>query len=106
MAAEIEFRDLSPNERKMLDRMLSIPFPGRAELLEQARHASARRVGPEPGIEFQVTPTAKAQVHWRVPVEGETIDTDGVPILILLHIVDGMINELEFFKGDLSEIVG
>jgi hypothetical protein len=53
-----------------------------------------------------VTATTKAPVRWRVPVEGETVDQDGVPILILLHVVDGMLNELEFFKGDSTEIVG
>lgn len=41
-----------------------------------------------------------ASTEFRVPVEAEYLDADGVPICILLHVVDGRLNELEIFKAD------
>jgi len=42
----------------------------------------------------------KAKVTTRVPVEGRISDSDGSPIDILLHVIDGELNELEIFRAD------
>jgi hypothetical protein len=40
-----------------------------------------------------------------VPVEGSGSDTDGVPIHLLVHVVDGLAVELEIYKADGSPIL-
>lgn len=40
----------------------------------------------------------------RIPVEAELPDNDGVSIHVLLHVVNGLLAELEIYKDDLSPI--
>jgi len=47
----------------------------------------------------------KAKVKRRIPAEAEFRDTDGVLIHILLHVIDGKVNELEIYKEDGSPII-
>lgn len=47
----------------------------------------------------------RAPVHVRVPVEGSGIDSDGVSIYVLVHVVDGVAVELEIYKADGSPIL-
>ena len=44
-------------------------------------------------------------MHARVPVEGSGSDSDGVPIYVLVHVVDGLAVELEIYKADGSPIL-
>ena len=46
-----------------------------------------------------------AGVVSRVPVEGEGIDSDGGTIAMLLHILDGVVVELEIYRADGEQIV-
>jgi len=47
-----------------------------------------------------------AHVARRVPVEAELEDVDGVTIHVLLHVVQGFLNELEVFREDGGLIQG
>lgn len=49
-------------------------------------------------------PVNPAPVTQRVPVEGELGDEADTRIHCLLHVVDGTLNELEFFREDGSPI--
>jgi hypothetical protein len=49
---------------------------------------------------------SKADVKNRVPVIGLTKDESGAAIDILLHVVDGKVNELEFVRLDGEPIKG
>ncbi|HKI03790.1 MAG TPA: hypothetical protein VKK31_17550 [Thermoanaerobaculia bacterium] len=40
----------------------------------------------------------------RIPIEKHFKDSDGVMIHILLHVVEGLVSELEVFKGDSSRV--
>ena len=55
-------------------------------------------------LRFDVKTDIKAPVIKRIPVEAETEDADGVPIHLLLHVVDGKVAELEVYKDDGSPI--
>ena len=41
----------------------------------------------------------------RVPVEGEYLDDDGVPVWILLHVSGGVLKELEICRADGLQII-
>jgi hypothetical protein len=55
-----------------------------------------------PTIGFFINPvtSTRAKVSRRIPIEAEGKDIDGVKIHILLHVVDGFMDELEIFRED------
>ena len=42
----------------------------------------------------------------RVPVEAEAEDIDGVTVHVLLHVIDGYIDELEIYRDDSAPLRG
>jgi hypothetical protein len=100
----MEYRQLSDSERKLLEKLLEPKFPGRLELLEQLKAVRAKEIDEDGGLELQCIASQPAPVMCRVPTEGECNDSDGVAIHILLHVVDGMMCELELFKEDGSRV--
>jgi hypothetical protein len=102
-------RTLKPDESAIIERLLQDPFPGRDELREQISRSRVRPVDEYRddygSIEFEVEGGPKAKVTQRVPVDARANDSDGVPIEFLLHVVDGIVRELEIYKADGSPIV-
>ena len=98
------FRSLSEAEKNILAVLLGAEFPGNRALAEQVAHARARQIDPEGSLEFSVEGGPPAEVVRRVPVEAELEDSDGVTIHVLLHVLDGFMNELEIFREDSGPI--
>jgi hypothetical protein len=48
--------------------------------------------------------TLRAEVVRRIPVEAEFDDQDGVGVHVLLHVLDGYLNELEIYREDSSPL--
>jgi hypothetical protein len=102
-------RPLSSYERRILDTLLGLEFPGVAELRAQADtvvayaecacgcRSALLNVGSE------VTPVSTAK---RMPVEGWGVDSDGASIYFLLHVIDGYLAELEIQREDSKPIQG
>ncbi len=103
------FRKLTAEERQFLDRLLELPFPGRDELRLQANAATAREIAEDGdnygSLKLRAIATPRAAVVQRVPVMALANDVDEVPIEFLLHVVDGVLDELEILKLDGSPIV-
>jgi len=59
-----------------------------------------RTIDVDGSLEISVEDSLRAEVANRIPVEAVAADSDGVPIHILLHVVDGMLQELEYFRED------
>src|SRR5437868_1942648 len=97
-------RNLNNWERRMLETLVSLPFPAAEALWLQLDHSKVSEEYPEgdPTVIFVVDREAvpAAMVERRVPVEAEGTDDDGMPILVLLHVIDGYVWELELFRGD------
>lgn len=103
----VAFRQLKDGERQLLDQLLSSPFPGRDELVDQIRESLVEECDSDGGLEFRVQSGVKpADVEYRVPTEGEYEDSDGVTVHVLLHVVDGIISELEVFREDGQPVIG
>jgi hypothetical protein len=89
-----------------MGRLLQTDFPGRDQLLEQLRLARVRRLDENGSLEFEVRDDQPlAQVLRRIPIEAETVDSDGITMHLLLHVVDGRLKELEVYKEDSSAVV-
>lgn len=97
-------RPLTPLERRYVDRLLTVDFPGRAQVAEQLTDTLARRIDDEGSVELVPQSDVRAPVLKRIPVEGESADSDGVPIYFLLHVIDSQVRELEIYKADGSPI--
>lgn len=86
-------------QKDLLDKLLSIEFPGVEELREQANNCKTETIVDEDNCgSFTIHPspeTPKANVEYVIPVEGLAKDNQGVPVEYLLHVRDGFMEELE-----------
>ena len=98
------FRELSTSERQLLSALLSQSFPGRAELVGQLEFAKVRPIENNSSLEILVDNGPSASVERRIPIEAEFEDSDNVTVHILLHVVDGLMNELEIYREDLGSL--
>jgi hypothetical protein len=101
------FRALSTAERNILAKLLSEDFPGRSALMEQLPQARARKIDADGSLALEPDMDAiPAAVTRRIPVEGELEDVDGATIHVLLHVLNGFMNELEVYREDSSPVQG
>ncbi len=104
---EPDWRPLSETERLTLAKLLTADFPGRTQLLQQAQGALAKTLDAEGSIALRSSVDAPAaQVVRRIPVEAEFEDLDGVTVHVLLHVLEGFLDELEFYRDDSAPIQG
>jgi hypothetical protein len=104
---EMAFRALSTAERNILAKLLSEDFPGRSALMEQLPQARARKIDADGSLALEPDMDAiPAAVTRRIPVEGELEDVDGATIHVLLHVLNGFMNELEVYREDSSPVQG
>ena len=80
-------------------------FPGSCELREQLRGLRVRAIDEDGSLELVSGSGPDAIVRDRIPIEGELLDRDGTMVHVLLHVVDGRLNELEIYKVDGSKVL-
>jgi hypothetical protein len=97
-------RLLTLEERELLDCMLSAEYPGKQQVANQLDNVHVEPIDDNGSLRFIVTTSTIAPVVRRIPVEAEAIDTDGICIHALLHVVDGKVQELEIYKDDSSAV--
>ncbi|MGO4258714.1 hypothetical protein AB4Y76_19940 [Marmoricola sp. RAF53] len=51
-----------------------------------------------------VDPTP-AKVSRRIPVEATYVDTDGVLVHVLIHVINGVLDELEVYREDSGTVI-
>jgi hypothetical protein len=98
------FRPLSDLEGKLLSVLLGTDFPGREALKKQVAVALVREIDDNGSLEFARSDETPAEVVRRIPVEAELDDSDGVTIHLLLHVVDGLVKELEVYRDDSGRV--
>lgn len=100
-------RHLTRSEFAILEVLLNNCFQGSHELREQLKHV---RVSGECtgclSIDFTIDHNISPYAHVirRIPIEGETDDTDNVTIHFLLHVVNGFMSVLEIFREDNGKV--
>jgi uncharacterized protein DUF6984 len=95
-------RPLVPDERAILSVLLTKEFEGRDEIEAQLADVTVALVTDDPiSLRLHIPEDApRARVRERVPTDAFGYDADGNLVGILLHVVDGFANELEFFAAD------
>jgi hypothetical protein len=101
-------RALLPHERALIDRLLQEAFAGSTEIRAQLALALVEAEGRGDTRTLRFTwgdeDVPRAQTAVRIPVEAEVLDNDGMPIAVLLHVIDGLAEELEIYRVDGEEI--
>lgn len=98
-----KYRELTGQEKSILNKLLEKSFPGCDELKRQLALCKAVSTNDSDNygsIYLKTDANERANVSTRVPVEGRVSDSDGGSIDILLHVIDGKLNELEIFRAD------
>jgi hypothetical protein len=97
-------RPLAEDERNVLAALFRAQFPGRSELAQQAQVALVRSLDTNGSLAFVQVGGPSAEVVRRIPVEAEAEDADGTTIHVLLHVLDGRLNELEIYREDAGPV--
>lgn len=100
------YRNLYKNEQYWIKKILEVEFKGKKLLLQQVLSS---KVFLEEGydfvsLKFKTEETEKYPYQVRVPIEMRVFQKDSAPIVFLLHIVNGFIDELELITADSSKI--
>ena len=103
-----EFRPPNEWERATFDRLLSVDFPGRAEIVTQLQSCVVRRTNDSTTLQIQTSGPTAAVVH-TVPVEGRSgLAADGSEagstVCLLLFVWLGRAVMLQMFRNDGDEI--
>lgn len=101
------YREINEKEKQWIDRLMSVGFEGRDILLKQFSKAKViyKQEYAFISIKFKVKgEIAPYLFNVRVPVEMRAFQKTSAPIVFLLHIVGGIINELEIFTADMTQI--
>ena len=101
------YRRLKEKELQWIDKLMDVEFQGRDILLQQLSKAKIIYTQEYAfiSIKFKVEGEIEPYpYHVRVPVEMRAFQQSSAPILFLLHIVDGMIDELEILTADSTQI--
>ncbi len=101
-----DWRALTSYENDVLEFLLSKSTSHREGLMLQLRNCKVRTIDKEHSIEFSIHDSASAAPgKYGVVAEAGYPDDDGIEVHTLLHIRDGKLWELEFYKDDGSPIV-
>ncbi len=103
----IKFKNFSQIEKVWLESMLSVDFLGKEIILKQLDNAQISRdynVGFI-SLKFNVDKSIQQFIYrGRVPIEMRVTGKNEIPIVFLLHVIDGFVDELEIFNADSSPI--
>ena len=102
----MHWRDLAANEQALLNRLLTPTFSGKDQLRVQLKHCRVRTIDDNGSLEFEVnTDTRIPDAKYGVLTEGEFRDFDQGAAHVLLHVRDGLVRILEFYKEDSSNVL-
>ncbi len=111
------WRPIGNVEHDLLMHLLRGDFPGRRQILDQMQSVEVMRIDPEGSLKLRSQgPKANVRdndypsdrVNGRIPVEGfymDDVDESGALVHLLLHVIDGKIDELEIYKEDGTPIL-
>ena len=101
------YREINEKEQEWIDSLMNVEFYGRDILLKQ--FSKARIINKQEyafiSIKFKIEGEIEPYpFQVRVPIEMRAFQKASAPVVFLLHIVGGVINELEIFTADSTQI--
>ena len=101
------YRNLNEKELQWINRLMDVEFQGRDILYQQLSKAKIIYIQEYAfvSIKFKVEGDIEPYPYRvRVPVEMRAFQQSSAPIIFLLHIVNGIIDELEVLTADSTQI--
>ena len=101
------YRNIDERTKKWIDKLLSVEFRGKNILLDQLLKSKMMYKQEYEYISIKFIVEGKIQYYpyqVRVPIEMYAYQSFSCPIIFLLHIVNGVVDELEIVTADLSQI--
>ena len=100
-------RKLNEKELQWIAALMNVKFQGRDILLEQFAKANVIFKQEYAFISLKFKIEGKIELypyHVRVPVEMRAFQQSSAPIVFLLHVINGIIDELEIITADSTQI--
>ena len=101
------YRELNQEEQKWLKKLLDVNFLGKRVLEKQIKHAKIIQNYNSGfiSLKFKIGKNVeKFPYNYRVPAQMIANQSDGIPIIFLIHVINGYIDELEIFNAGGHEI--
>lgn len=99
------FRRMTEREDALIHRLLRHDFPGRVQVHDQLRDARVVSLDEDGSLRIATRVPGTAPVVRRISIEASYPDDDGVQVHLLLHVVDGVVDELEVYRDDLARAI-
>ena len=96
--SRIGLREPDEYELAIFSRLLTASFTGKEIVQEQLKNCLVASLDDLGSLRLRTNFSEKAPVKYRVPVEGHLMTSDGLTVEYLLHVLDGMVSELEIIK--------
>jgi hypothetical protein len=93
-------RPPSATEIDLLRRLLCVDFRGAETLSRQLASAFVEPIDSNGSLRLRPVDPTPATVSRRVPVEATYADADGVLVHVLIHVKNGVLDELEIYRED------
>ena len=96
-----------PTQREfdLLSMLLGREFEGASALARQLAETLVAPLDANGRLRLNPGDTVPATVKRRIPVEASYPDADGVIVHVLLHVIDGRLDELEVYREDSGRVV-
>lgn len=99
-------RNPTPIEERLIQTLIAGHFRGAERLRDQLDGLRVSSIDADGSLRLLPVPGAGlADVKQRIPVEASYLDTDSVRVHLLVHVVDGLLNELEVFREDSGRVL-
>lgn len=101
------YRELYEKEQKWIDSLLAVDFKGKDILLKQISKAKVTYKQEYAYISIKFFLEGETELYpyqVRVPVEMRAFQKSSAPVVFLLHIINGIVDEVEIITADASLI--
>ncbi len=88
------------DERELIARLLAADFAGAPELRLQLSTTLVDSIDDDGSLGLNPEGASLAEVDHRIPVEATYPDADGMTVHVLIHVIDGLLDELEVYRED------
>lgn len=92
-------------EFALLTRLVGSTFDGAPALARQLATTLVTPLDENGSLRLHPGGTMPASVNRRIPVEANYPDADGVIVHVLLHVIDGRLDELEVYREDSERVL-
>jgi hypothetical protein len=101
-----EYRQLTVQERDLIEKLLTVAIHGRDELRTQLNHCKAKHIEDDGTLQLQCQGGIPAPGKYAPVAEGVYKDADGADIAVILHLgKGGFMSMLEIVKYNGTRVI-